>query len=178
MPGFRYHVRNLGTEDYLWEKEARRLESIGLGYGRRLTFKGDTLNFNDCFFWTDSSPNGFAFTINAIKEGDEFSIIDADHQHIGTAIVQDTEFPQIEEETIVKGTAIVKTVKVRFSCFVKHNNLNLGAGSLINVNAQDFEMVEGIAELVKERGSKEAVVRCIKNVYFQSYGKCNLHSES
>lgn len=177
-PGFRYFVRYLGTDEYLFDGEARRLESIGLGYGRRLTFTGEKLNFNENFFWTDSRPEGFAFTIEAVREGNEFAIIDSDHQQIGVAVVETAEFPQIEISTEIKGSSVVKNVKVRFSCYIKHNNLNSGAGSLININAQDFEMVEGIAQVVKERGSKEAVVRSITGVYFQSFGKCNLHCDS
>ena len=73
VPGFRYRVRCIGDEQWLFDGEARRLDSIGLGYGRRLTFQGDRLNNNDCYFWSDSSPTGFAFSIQALKEGDVFT---------------------------------------------------------------------------------------------------------
>ncbi|XP_045198168.2 uncharacterized protein LOC123552517 [Mercenaria mercenaria] len=173
VPGFRYTVRYIGTKEYLFDGEARRLETIGLGYGRRMTFQGDSLNFNDCFFWSDSIPEGFAFNIDALREGDAFTIADAESQLIGTVEVQKVEFPQIEKDTFIEGNAVVKNVKVRFACFVKlfnHHNQNL-----VNVNTQDFEVVEGIAQTVKERGSKEAVVKRISDVHFNSLGKCTLH---
>jgi len=177
-PGFRYFVRYIGTDEYLFDGEARRLESIGMGYGRRLTFNGDTLNFNENYFWTDSNSQGYAFSIEAVHEGDEFSIIDSNHQPVGTAVIETADFPQVELNTTVKDGKVVKDVKVRFSCFIKHNNVNTGVGSLINVNAQDFEMVEGTAQIVKERGSRKATVRCVKDVYFQSFGRCSLHNDS
>ena len=82
-PGFRYTVRRIGEEQHLFDGEARRLNSIGLGYGRRLTFHGDRLNFNDCYFWSDSSPTGFAFNIQALKEGDIFTLFNSESLPIG-----------------------------------------------------------------------------------------------
>lgn len=151
------------------------MESIGLGYGRRMTFKGDKLNFNDNYFWSDSIPSGFGFNIEALREGDSFTVVDADSQEIGTAEVQNVDFPQIELDTSIEGKDVVKNVKVRFSCFLKLFNLH--NHSLVNVNTQDFEVVEGIAQLVKERGSREAVVKSVRNVHFNSIGKCTLHSD-
>ena len=83
VPGFRYRVRCIGDEQWLFDGEARRLDSIGLGYGRRLTFQGDRLNNNDCYFWSDSSPTGFAFSIQALKEGDVFTLFNSDSIPIG-----------------------------------------------------------------------------------------------
>ncbi|XP_052811561.1 uncharacterized protein LOC128239116 [Mya arenaria] len=176
-PGFRYTVRYIDTSEYLFEGEARRLESIGLGYARRLTFQGDRLNFNDCFFWTDSNPNGFAFTIEAVREGDAYRVVDADGQEVGHVEVHKVDFPQIELGTKIEdNSSVVKNVRVRFACSVKHTHFS--DHSLINVNTQDFEIVEGIAELVKGRGQKEAVVRCVRDVHFKSLGRCTLHRDT
>lgn len=173
-PGFRYTVRYIGTNEYLFGGEAKRLESIGLGYGRRMTFKGDRVNFNDCYFWSDSIPSGYAFNIEAFKEGSVFTIADTESKAIGTVYVQNVQFPQIEMDTVIEGNNVIKNVRVRFACFIKlfHHH------SLINVNTQDFEDVEGIAQLVMSRGSKEAIVTCINDVYFQSLGRCTLHSDN
>lgn len=173
-PGFRYHVRYLGTNRYLFEGEARCLESIGMGYGRRFTFKGERLNFNDCCFWSDSIPSGYAFSINAVREGDTYKILDADSSEIGSATIQSVDFAQTEKNTLVEGGNVVKNVAVRFSCLLKLHTHN---HSLINVNTQDYEVVEGVAQLVKEKGSKEAVVKCIKDVHFKSVGRCTLHCD-
>lgn len=175
VPGYRYYVRYIGTNQYLFNGEARRLISIGLGYGRRMTFEGDSLNFNDNYFWSDSTPSGFAFSVEAVKEGDVYQISDANSQEIGCAEVEKVDFPQIEESTHMEGKSVVKNVKVRFACFLKMNTYNQ---RLINVNTHDVEVIEGTAELVKEKGSNEATVRCIKDVYFQSLGWCTLHQES
>jgi len=176
VPGCRYYVRYIGTNDYLFNGEARRLISIGLGYGRRMTFEGDSLNFNYNYFWSDSIPSGFAFSVEAVREGDNFVISDSNSQEIGCVEVEKVDFPQVEESTHMEGKSVVKHVNVRFACFLKMNMFN--NPRLINVNTQEVEIVNGVAELVKERGSNGTVVRCIKDVYFQSLGWCTLYRES
>lgn len=74
LPGFRYRVRHVGTERYLFNGRALTLQSIGLGYGKRLTFTGDSLNFNDNYFWSDSDPRGFAFSLDAVQPADRLTI--------------------------------------------------------------------------------------------------------
>lgn len=173
-PGFRYRIRYINSDEYLYDGEARRLESIGLGYGRRMTFKGDSLNHNDCFFWSDSNPDGYAFCIEAVQESDVFAIVDCKGQEVGSVEIQSVDFPQVELDTFVEGKTVVKNVQARFSCAIKLHRLK---NALVNVNTKEFEVAEGVAELVKERGSKEAYVRCIKDVFFQTLGKCTLHAE-
>ena len=73
----------MGESQYLFSGEAKSLQSIGLGYGRRLTFSGDRLNFNECFFWSDSNPSGFGFSLEAIKEGDVFTITNSQSIPVG-----------------------------------------------------------------------------------------------
>ena len=174
-PGFRYLVRYIGQDEYLFDGRAKRLESIGLGYGRRLTFQGETLNNNENYFWSDSSPEGFAFNIEAVKEDDCFIVTDADSQVVGNAVVEKAYFPQIERDTIVEDNAVVKHVHVKFMCSIKSLSND---HTYINLNIKDFEFVEGTAELVKEKGAKEAYVRCVHNVYFQKFGMCRLHQEA
>lgn len=140
-----------------------------------MTFKGDKLNVNDNFFWSDSIPNGYGLNIEALREGDSFTVVDADSQAIGTVEVQNVDFPQIEMNTTIEEKDVVKNVKVRFACFLKLFNLH--NHSLVNVNTQDFEVVEGIVQLVKEKGSREAVAKSVRNVHFSSIGKCTLHSD-
>ncbi len=38
-PGFQYRVRQLGSGKYLFKGRAMTLQSIGMGYGKRITFK-------------------------------------------------------------------------------------------------------------------------------------------
>ena len=37
------------------------------------------LNENSHYFWTDSSPNGFAFELEVVSPGDKFTVFDANH---------------------------------------------------------------------------------------------------
>ena len=47
VPGFYYRVRRVagggasGDDDLLFEGEPRRLVNVGIGYGKRITFRGD-----------------------------------------------------------------------------------------------------------------------------------------
>ena len=77
-PGFVYRVRRGGTDKYLFNGKELTLQSIGCGYGKRLTFSGESLNFNDNFFWSDSDPNGFAFSLVGVQEGDKMTIYGSD----------------------------------------------------------------------------------------------------
>ena len=97
LPGFRYRVRHVGTERYLFEGRALTLQSIGLGYGKRLTFTGNSLNFNDNYFWSDSDPNGFAFSLDAVQPADRLTIYGND----GSGIIGEVkveQVPGIQEE--------------------------------------------------------------------------------
>lgn len=165
----------MGEVQYLFNGEAKRLQSIGLGYGRRLTFSGDRLNFNDCFFWSDSSPSGFAFNVQALREGDVFTITNSQSIPIGEITVESVDHPQVELETRIENDSVVKSVHARFTntvrFFAHHNLLDVHS-------SQEVGAVEGIAELVKLKGSKEAFVRCIKNVNFPKLGQCNLETET
>lgn len=76
-------MRRIGEADPIFDGKARRLLSVGLGYGRRLTFQGDLNSFNNCCFWSDSSPTGFAFNIQAVKEGDVFTIFSSKSVPLG-----------------------------------------------------------------------------------------------
>ncbi|KAH3728057.1 uncharacterized protein LOC127852222 isoform X2 [Dreissena polymorpha] len=173
IPGFRYLIRYIGAREYLFNGEARLLETIGLGYGKRLTFQGDRLNFNDCYFWSDSSTDGFAFSVEAIREGNSFLVLTADLQEVGTVQVHKVDYPQKELGTRVENSAVTKEVRVRFACSVRHRQTR----SLINVSTQNFQVAEGVAELVKERGQKEATVTCIRGVRIETIVVCTLHMD-
>ena len=89
--------------------------------------------------------------------------------------VESVDHPQVELETHIENDSVVKSVLVRFTnsvrFFAHHNLLDV-------LSSQEEDAVEGIAELVKTKGSKEAFVRCIKNVNFPKLGQCNLEAET
>ncbi|KAK3596608.1 hypothetical protein CHS0354_035885 [Potamilus streckersoni] len=177
-PCFRYRVRYIGSSEYLFGGEARRLESIGLGYAKRLTFSGDGLNHNDCYFWTDSYPDGFAFCIEAVQEGEEFTVYDSRNRIVGEVKVQAIVQPEIEQETKIEtdGT-VVKMVFVQLGCAVKYFHSH--SGGLVDVHQpQEIEIVKGVAEVAKPRGQKEGFARCITNVHLKRTGPCSFVKET
>lgn len=61
VPGFYYRVRRVGgdNDDYLFNGEPRQLMSVGMGYGKRVTFKGDNaLDNSDFYFYSDTEQEG------------------------------------------------------------------------------------------------------------------------
>jgi hypothetical protein len=95
-PGFKYQVRYLGSDREVFG-EPRALLSVGMGYGKRLTFKGEKLNLNDCYFWTDNNPEGYGFSISVISKGEMYVIYDSLNQRIGDVVIESVELPQFEE---------------------------------------------------------------------------------
>lgn len=96
IPGFKYRVRPLPsvgksstTYPCLFGGKALTLQSIGKGYARRFTFEADPnhLNDNANYFWSDNRPEGFAFELEIISDGDKFTIYDANHEPQGTVEV-------------------------------------------------------------------------------------------
>ena len=65
VPGFYYRVRRVagggasGDDDLLFEGEPRRLVNVGIGYGKRITFRGDDSRDNsDFYFYSDTEIEG------------------------------------------------------------------------------------------------------------------------
>ncbi|XP_021355386.1 uncharacterized protein LOC110451592 [Mizuhopecten yessoensis] len=172
-PGFRYQVRYVSRKDDVFEGRGRYLTSVGMGYGKRLTFKGDKLNVNDCFFWSDNDEGGYAFSHDVLEKGEKFVLYDSNSQPIGDVIVESaTECPQIEESMEITNTHVKKTVRVRFACVINyHTRFH---GNLVEVNNQDIEIVEGLADVIKQRRERQAHVQCIKDVHLMRAGACTL----
>ena len=56
-PGFYYRVKRADTGVYLFDGEARRLISVGMGYGKRITFQGKEADSCE-HFYSDTEPKG------------------------------------------------------------------------------------------------------------------------
>lgn len=94
IPGFKYRVRPLPaigggdsmSKKCLFNNRALTLTSIGRGYARRFTFEADLnqLNNNDNYFWSDNRPEGYAFELEVVSEGDKFTIFDINMESQGT----------------------------------------------------------------------------------------------
>lgn len=92
-PGFKYRVRPLPSigrpstiNKCLFNEKALTLKSIGRGYARRFTFEAENncLNNNDNYFWSDNRPEGYAFELELISEGDKFTFFDINGESQGT----------------------------------------------------------------------------------------------
>lgn len=72
LTGFSYRVRPADAKKHLFGGAALVLQGIGRGYGKRLTFASTSLNNNENYFWSDSHPEGYGFSIQAVVPGDSF----------------------------------------------------------------------------------------------------------
>lgn len=99
MPGFHYRVRPAGNKRLLFEGKSLRLNSIGPGYGKRITFEPQDKNLNasNNFFWSDSHPDGLGFEPRAVHEGMKFEVRAAG-QRLGEGSVFRADAVQQEEK--------------------------------------------------------------------------------
>lgn len=72
LTGFKYRVRAADSKKFLFNGDALVLQAIGRGYGKRLTFASNNLNNNGNYFWSDTNPEGYGFSIEAVSPGDKF----------------------------------------------------------------------------------------------------------
>lgn len=172
-PGFRYRVRYMGSKDFLFNREPRMLQSIGLGYGKRLTFSGETLNNNENYFWSDSRPEGYAFTVCAVEAGDKFVIYDEMSHVVGDVDIIEVEESQTEEKTVYETDYVTKIVRVRLTANIQYH---IHHGMLMDVT-DHVTNLEGTAVLVRHRGSMAATLQQISDVNVPRFGKCSLWKE-
>lgn len=105
VPGFYYRVQLGGCGKKLFGGRALRLDSMGRGYAKRITFRPEVLNCPEEFFWSDSHTEGFGFEVSAVRTGMEFVIKAKDTDNmLGRAhVFRDDCAPQIELlQTVVK----------------------------------------------------------------------------
>jgi len=170
IPGFHYKVRPTGHKSYLFNGNALQLVNIGMGYGKRMTFKPDihNLNNNSNFFWSDSYPEGYGFEPQAVFCGMKFDIMDETHC-IGEATVFRSDNPQIEDNQCFKpgktGMTVFKNIHVDVTCQVllKNDKFDMGTHDL---------RVSGTAVVVKYHKENESKLLYIDNVGLSS--KLNL----
>ena len=117
IPGFVYRVRLNGTDEHLFDGEALRLQSIGQGYGKRLTFECDDLLENPNFFWSDSNhEDGFGFTIKVISEASRFGVFDWQGRRVAKALVTAVDEAQEIEHSQTENGNVELRVRVTFEC--------------------------------------------------------------
>lgn len=177
VPGFRYRVRRAGRRHlgkFFYGGEAKTLESVGMGYGKRLTFTGDSLNNNDCFFWSDSEPNGFAFSVSAVEAGARLAVVGLDDCQLGEATVTAVLEPQEEtamttdpKEGVSKAVAVRLALDVTY--FHRHHH-----GLMDMVANQDSAVVTGLATVTRGPRARLATLRQIGDVFLPRLGQVTL----
>lgn len=170
IPGFSYKVRKNLTNEYLFDGRAIPLENVGLGYGKRITFQGETLNDNENYFWSDSRVHGFGFTLQTLSQN-AFTVTDSTGQ-VGRVVISNPALiPDNELSTVVRDNGRVeKTVRVNFSC-----DATMREGKS-NIFVEDVE-VQGLALVVREGASEVAKVEKIVLENFIADGCCLLPEE-
>lgn len=146
--------------------------SMGMGYGKRLTFKGDTLNNNECFFWSDSMPDGYAFSIVALLPKERFIVYNGAGRSVADVVIETVETPGVELSSTIDTGSINKHVQTRFACSMNYHHRHHGL--LVDVISQEVLDLSGIVEVVKGKREREAQVVCIKNVFVPLFGECTL----
>ncbi|XP_063536452.1 uncharacterized protein LOC134746117 isoform X2 [Cydia strobilella] len=169
VPGFHYRVRPAGCRRHLFEGRSLLLQSVGMGYGKRITFKPDTLNAPENYFWSDSHPEGIGMEPRAIQPGMKFTIT-GNGGLLGEASVFRADLPQVEEKTEYvdvpgkRGKAVEKYIHVDVTCHVKL--ATTGGGS---VDSEVHLMkVSGVALVRKEPGQAIANLVKVYNVGLDS----------
>jgi len=152
-PGFRYRVRCNGTQDYFFDGAPLLLESVGQGYGKRLTFESPDVLRNENYFWSDSRSLGYAFSIHALDAGMRFEIRE-NGKRVGTCCVEQV---ATEQELLCSRNDLdrmehVKEVKVNFYC-----TLELLSGEQVVVS--NGCLATGHVTLVKGRGMERGEVK-------------------
>ncbi|XP_053609377.1 uncharacterized protein LOC128674664 isoform X1 [Plodia interpunctella] len=169
VPGFQYRVRPAGSRRHLFGGRSLLLQSVGMGYGKRITFKSDSLNSPENYFWSDSHPEGIGMETRAIHPGMKFSIT-GNGGLLGEASVFRADLPQVEEKTVFvdvpgkRGQAVEKYVHVDVTCHVK---LATTGGGTVDSEVHLMK-VSGVALVRKEPDSSVAKLVKVFNVGLDS----------
>ncbi|XP_076320634.1 uncharacterized protein LOC143230645 isoform X2 [Tachypleus tridentatus] len=172
VPGFKYRVRIIQTDLYQFDGKALNLKSIGMGYGKRLTFESESLNYNENYFWSDTDPNGYGFTVVAMEKGDEFIIKDDKDVVCGELTVRKCSNSQSERDMrVTKDGVVEKTIEVRLWAKIRNacNGLDIRLET-----SQDVELI-GIVSLVR---SKRIAVAEVHRVEFDDCSLKGYHLET
>ncbi|KAL0268425.1 UNVERIFIED_CONTAM: hypothetical protein PYX00_010378 [Menopon gallinae] len=164
VPGFRYKVRVAGSKGRLFNGQALRLNSIGMGYAKRITFECDANNLNESqnHFWSDSNPDGYGFEPVAVDAGMQF-LIHGCGQILGHAQIFRVDAPQREvKQDIMKttlGPSVTKHIEIDVTCHV----------TLSSQDAYDKVMrVTGTALVQKDVKSRTGRLIRIQNIGLDS----------
>ncbi|XP_030756595.1 uncharacterized protein LOC115882563 [Sitophilus oryzae] len=163
VAGFKYKVRPLPpvgqrstTNKCMFGERALTLQSIGRGFARRFTFEADKgqINSNDNYFYSDNRPEGYAFELEVISEGDKFTIFDIGREAQGTVEVLKVEGPQFEISSSLTKQGLEKRANVKFIGKVEFYDTGVAKPMILN----------GVVVALKPKGKGRAEVTKVINV--------------
>lgn len=167
LPGFLYRVRKLdngSSTSYLFKGKALTLLNVGMGYGKRITFDGDRSNY----FYSDTNPAGFGFSLVAAEVEDVFTVTKEDSIHQIAEAQLINVAAQRELATEVKGDgSVVKKVAVTFTCMVNYSGNHHG---LMPLYSQERIQTTALAYIVKKKGARKAFTTYLKNIELKHHG--------
>lgn len=159
LAGFSYRVRPAHSRKHLFGGRSLLLKSIGMGYGKRITFHSDRLNHNNNYFWSDSFSDGLGFSIQVVSVGMKFVIEDQNGAIIGQACISEADLPQVEEDSFISENSVVcKSVRVDIIC-----NITLDHEDDVRTLR-----VNGLAIVEKAKNQSQACVSKIVNIGISS----------
>lgn len=168
VAGFRYRVRKLGSEQFLFKGKAMRLMSIGMGYGKRLTFEGETLNHNSNYFYSDTHQEGYGFSLVAAESRDLFTV-HADMRLVAEARLLDVIIEKELSSEVEEDGSLVKKVAVTFTCDINYSGDRHG---LMPLYTSERLHLEGMAIVIRNKRAREAHTKFINNVDLPHFGNC------
>jgi len=163
VPGYKYKVRPLppvgqrsDVNKCMFKNRALTLQSIGRGFARRFTFEADKdqLNCNDNYFYSDNRPEGYAFELEVISEGDKFTIFDINREAQGTVEVLKIEGRQLEISSSLCKQGIEKRADVKF----------IGKVEFYDTGVAKPITLSGVVVALKQKGRSQAEVIKVINV--------------
>ena len=113
VPGFYYRVRPNHRKQHLFNGRPLKLQSIGMGYAKRLTFAPDSLIEPNNYLWSDNHPDGLGLEPRALRKNMKFSIVTG-KQTLGEAQVFRCDAPQIEQATEKVGLILIIGISITF----------------------------------------------------------------
>lgn len=162
LPGFMYRVRVIGSTDYLFDGRPLLLENIGRGYGKRITFESASKNEPSNYFYSDTAPEGYAFSPVAVCVHDQLDILPmqgSSHAEKSCGRLQVTNItrPQQEIRTWLAEDrkSLWKTFEVHFSAKVLS-----ATEKLLSCRVRSWTSIDcvGICHMVRKRGAKRAEI--------------------
>ncbi len=138
--------------------------------------QGEKLNSNLNYFYSDTQPTGYGFTLVPVQTGDRFDVCDEDNCTVGVAKVMSVDFLQAEKSDRMtpRGGVAEKHVGVSLTCDIGYQD---GSHGLLNLQSQTLQVC-GIATVLRRSRAVLATTAMIKDVLLPGVGLCRLYPPS